>query len=337
MRRLAPRSRILLLVHRLALRSTSGVLRPLWAALHAAATHAAAAFLGAGAPAASVYVRGSTAGDDLLPALSDIDLFVVADRATAARVSRRWPALRRRVPFVGLLFDQPQVHDERALRRIAAADAFTAADAVYGGGDDTLGIDRLRALHRPLAVADSERWRRLRGPERRPWTTTPGDEWVAVRGTWLELRYWWRWVYAACADPVGPRTTALCVKLAAEPVRLWLALVHGERVGGRREALARGLELLEDEEPALRAMLAVQASLTRSPVAPMDDTLAFLVRMSQRLTDALGARIAPAGVDSVTLVGAPPPGGDGRVELLDWRGIVSPSRRVERGDRRRAR
>jgi hypothetical protein len=120
------------------------------------------------------------------------------------------------------------------------------------------------------------------------------------------------------------------VKLVAEPARIWLWLVEREQILARRAVLRRALELMPEEEEALRGALALHDDLPRSPEAPLADELPFCLRMSVRLAGLLEAEIADAETTPVRLLwgagararaarpGARP------LPLADWRAVVVP-------------
>src|SRR4051794_3345938 len=96
----------LLLFHRVMVRTERGPLRPLWAALYAAAMHVVAAYLCYGHRGAAAYVCRSLAIDEPVYGLSDIDLVVVIPGAPGhvgqerKRLKRRWERLCRAVPLL---------------------------------------------------------------------------------------------------------------------------------------------------------------------------------------------------------------------------------------------
>src|SRR5207248_1261142 len=71
------RSRAILAVHRLLLRTAPTPAGRLWALAYRVLARAGAAYLLRGQTGGVVYVRGSFESEDLLPGLSDIDLVVV--------------------------------------------------------------------------------------------------------------------------------------------------------------------------------------------------------------------------------------------------------------------
>ena len=125
-------------------------------------------------------------------------------------------------------------------------------------------------LERPGMFGTAD-WRLLRGPDgaRRSKTTRSSG----AIGAWLELVQWWQWAFAACVEPPDLHRAHLCLKLVAEPARIWLWLAHGERPESRGDVLERALALMPDEEDALRAALDLRAALPRSPVPPLRETL----------------------------------------------------------------
>ena len=297
---------------------------------------AASAYLTWGERGAATYVRGGLSRDDLLPGLSDIDFAIVgasgseAPGVAADRIRLRWQRLARAVPAAALLIDSPRVYEEAELRDMRGTSALTfglAPDkpvrsaAVYT--DDGGLIDRRRALERPGLYGLGADWRLFAGPDRLPPVDVPDAELRRV-AAWLELAYWWRWVPSVCVDPSGPRVPSLCVKLVAEPARIWLWLAHGIRLGDRTEVLERARSLLPEEEPAFRGALELQQSLPHSPAPRLAEVLPALVRLSDRIARLIAAEVQAEGVTEVRLAGAAQLT-DGLLPLVDWRSLVCPA------------
>jgi hypothetical protein len=133
----------------------------------------------------------------------------------------------------------------------------------------------------------------------------------------------------------------MCVKLVAEPSRIWMYLVHGERTGGRAQTLTAALSALPEEAPALERALALQRTLTRSPQPPVAESLRAFVRLSSRIARTLADDLDPAGTTAVDLLGGDelvlPHGGweptgpwptsaaPRLLPLADWRAIAHPT------------
>jgi hypothetical protein len=124
----------------------------------------------------------------------------------------------------------------------------------------------------------------------------------------------------------------LCVKLVAEPARLWLWLVEGERIFGRREVLRRALERMPEEELALRRALELERTLERRPAPPLAEVLNTLLRLSARLATRMATEVVGAGTTTVELVWE---GAEGVMKgprtarllpLVDWRACAAPAR-----------
>lgn len=325
-------------VHRLLLRTARTPLRRLWALGYRVVARLGVVYLVGGQRGAAAYVRAGLGDDEVLPGLSDVDVVVVfaADPAAPGvardRASRRWQRLRRVMPLSVLLFDWPRIYDEADLRDLAGSSALTygldgPADAAkpragFFGPDAT--PDRVRMLERPGLYGATVDWRLLAGPDRRPPQPPPDAQRRRV-AAWLELVYWWQWVSGVCIDPTGPRTAQLCVKLVAEPARIWLWLAHGERPGGRVDALQRALRHMPEEEEALRRALHLYRSLPDAPPAPLAEVLPVLVRLSARIAALIAAQIGEEGATEVRLADA------GRPELVLARGRWRPTDALAEG------
>ena len=316
-----------------------------WLAVYAGVARAGAAYLTRGERGASTYARAGFGTDDFLPGLSDVDLAIVlasdAARpgAASARARRRWARLDRRLPVARLLLDWPRIYEEEELRDLAGDTVFTygladraepgADRAAYGGGRGDM--DTMRMLERPGLYGPAADWRLLRGPERRPAAAGRDPQETRI-AAWLELVYWWRLVFDACVDPGGPHTSTLCVKLVAEPARIWLWLAHRERVESRADALARAIGRLPEEEEALRRALAWQRALPRSADAPLAEALPALMRLSSRIARLIADEVEAEGSTGVRLLGTDPPrliGAEGAhppagLPLCDWRALAFP-------------
>jgi len=293
------------------------------------------AYLARAEPEASAYLRGSIAAGDVLPGLSDVDAALVLPEGPAGpgaarrRAGARWMRLRRAFRLTDLLLDYPLILEEPELREVVNSSAPTHPHATYLGA--AFVQDKVRMLERPGLYGATDDWRLLRGRERRPAESAREPQLRRI-AAWLELSYWWQWAFPVCADPTGPRTASLCVKLVAEPARIWLWLAHGERAGGRVDALERALHVLPEEEQALRLALELQRSLTSDPRPPLDEVVPFLVRLSERIAVRLADEVAEQGTTGVRLGGLDPleivhaHGGprSGVLPLCDWKGLVFP-------------
>jgi hypothetical protein len=254
------RSRLVLAIHRLMLATARNPLRRIWACAYQLTARAVTGYLTWGRASTSAYVRGGLAAGDFLPGVSDVDTAIVvgedpADEGAADRARRRRQRLFRLLPAAELLVEGPMVYDAGALRELVGTSALTfglddhanrgGPSAGYFGRHAT--FDWLRTLERPGLYATTADWRLLRGPDRRP--RAPARDSQSRRiAAWLELVYWWRWVFPACIDPAGPRTAALCLKLIAEPMRIWLWLTHGEATSTRLDALRAAIRRLDSRE-----------------------------------------------------------------------------------------
>jgi hypothetical protein len=286
---------------------------------YAALARAAATYLRRGQQDAATYLTGSLGAGDAIYGLSDIDVLVVAP---GKRVPRR--RVRNR------LFDAA-LCEEGALRDTLAASAFDYGlgdgGAIYFGRSARRPVAGMR--HRPGLGRPAEGWRRIGGPDRRPPVPEPDPQQRRV-AVWHELQWWWRYAFSVCADPSGPRTAHLCLKLVAEPVRAWLWLAHGEAPRRRRDALERGLWLIPDEEDALRLALELDRAMTRSPEPPLAGSLAALTRLSARIARRIVAEAESAGGDEVELdwdgelALTPHADAPGLLPLADWRALAIP-------------
>lgn len=271
---------------------------------------------------ASAYVRGGAEGPDFVPGLSDVDLTIVLAEdgsrpgAAARRARRRRDRLRRALPCSRLVLDWPCVYEDGELRELAAGSALTLGGPACAG--DPENLDRLLMLERPGLYGTTAGWHLIRGPGwRAPEPVRDSQERLVA--AWLELTFWWRHLFAACAGPVEPRLADMCVKCVAEPARIWLWLVEGERIAGRGDVLRRAIEEMPEEREVLERALVLQAELHRSPDPPLAETLPGMIRISGRIATLMDAAADAAGSTEVRLTGDPP--GD-RLPLLDWRALV---------------
>jgi predicted nucleotidyltransferase len=322
-------------VHRALLRAARPPFDRVWALAYRLVARVWAAYLAGRERDAGAYARGSIGAGDVLPGLSDVDVALVLAEdprgpgVARERVAARWMRLRRRFRVTDLLLDYPVALEEPELREVVGSSALTHARPTYLGG--TLVQDKIRMLERPGLYGATGYWRLIRGRDRRP-AEPERDPQQRRIAAWLELSYWWQWAYPVCADPAGPRTASLCVKLVAEPARIWLWLAHGERAGGRVDVLQRALRKLPEEETVIRGALELQARLTTSPPPPLDEVIPFLVRMSERVAQRLADEVRDQGVTEVRLTGVDPleivhaHGGPrtGVLPLCDWRALVFP-------------
>ena len=286
----------------------------MWAWTYRLLAWAWASYLIAGERDAAGYVRGSLSGDDVLPGLSDIDVVVVLSddpagaRAAAVRASGRWTRLRTRFRLTDMLLDYPMVFEHHELVEVVNSSTFTfglygpaqRGSAYYG---ERVSHDQVRLLERPGLYGTTTDWRLLRGRDRRPPEHARDAQRRSI-AAWLELCSWWQWVFPVCVDPTGPRAASLCVKLVAEPVRIWLWLSDGERLGRRADVLRRGLDRLPEEEAALRRALELHQALPDGPEPPLAEVLPVLARMSSRIADLIASQVIDAGTTPVRFAGA---------------------------------
>jgi hypothetical protein len=330
---------------RLMLRTSAGLLRPVWRLCYSVSARLAAAYLSGRQPDCAVYAVGSVGGPDAVYGVSDIDLVVVAPRASGrpgqageAAVARR-ELLRRALPPLRQLlsvdvFESPDL--ERAMMRCPSLRTGPSALLPAPPGADAQ--PPALALRAGLGLPASA-WRLLAGPPRLP--HAPGHEHQPQVAAWLELQQWWRHAFSACLNPSGPRAPYTCVKLAAEPARIYIWLTRCEWASSRREALEWGLEALPDERDTFERALALLEELHHSPEPPLAEMLAALRRLSAHIGQQLAVDLQQAGATDVRLGWQaegrlPVPGQhDGLpavleapplLPLADWRALVWPSR-----------
>jgi hypothetical protein len=226
--------------------------------------------------------------------------------SVAEATRARWRRVTQRSPSLGKLVDLA-VYEDAVLADATQASALThglegepdAAPACYFGDAPLNDYSELRerpGLYRPL-----DGWVQLGGAERRLPTRTYDAQERRIAG-WLELSVWWKNAAAACLDQAARHVPFLCVKLVAEPARVWLWLVHGEEVARRTDALARASELLPEEEPAFLKALALLHALPRSPRPPLREALGALLRLSERIADEIARGLADYRTTEVELV-----------------------------------
>jgi hypothetical protein len=335
--------RAVLAVRRAMLRTERGPIRPLWAAAYAAAIHALAVCLSWRERDAAVYARGTLGAGDPVYGQSDIDVAVVVPGAPegagggSGRVRRRWKRLCRAFPLLRKIVDLA-VYEDAELGAAATSSTFTARRPVHFG--DWKLRDEGRLLVRPGLYRPLRTWRLLRGPDRRPAQSAWDHQACRIAG-WLELQFRWRWAFTACCNPSASGAAYMCVKLVADPARIWLWLVHGEEVLGRREALERGLHRIPEEETALRRTLDLYRALPMVPEPPLAEALDACIRLSARLARRLAEDVEGQGIVPVRLLWDPgdglalPPAAREAVRgltgeepdllpLADWRARASP-------------
>ena len=161
---------------------------------------------------------------------------------------------------------------------------------------------RVRMLQRPGLDGGTADWRLLRGPDRRPAQQAIDPQERRI-GAWLELVQWWQWAFGACVEPTSPHAAHLCLKLVAEPARIWLALhttAAGEpwrRAGARARAAPRGGGCAaRGAGPAPRCQFARRPA-PRDAAGPRAHDVA-------RIAGMLGQQVRDAGATEVQLVEA---------------------------------
>jgi hypothetical protein len=179
-------------------------------------------------------------------------------------------------------------------------------------------VDDLNVASRPMLEPPARAWHRLSGPPRLPSAAEPAAD-QRGRIAWLELQHWWRYAFDASVA-TGPQTPYLCVKLASEPARIWLWLVHGERVPSRREALRRGIESIPEERETFERALELQRALPHSPDPPLAPALEAFFRLTARMARRLAEEVEAEGFEDVRLIR-----GEDELPLVDRRALTWPS------------
>jgi hypothetical protein len=305
--------RLRTIVQRGMLRADKGPMRTVWRAVYACATRCYVAYVRRGESGSAAFVRGTVASDEALHGLSDIDVTIVVapdpsgPGVARARVRRRCRRVSRALPAVADLFGWPAVYEDTDLADAVAAPVLTyklsdepgqARDAVYSGpGFDE---DKLRLAERPQLYGPMHDWRLVAGPDRRPHQAPPDADGRRI-AAWLELQYWWQWAFAACARAGQPQNAYLCVKLIAEPVRIWLWLARGERVLTRAEALDKGPDLFPAEAEAFALARNLYGRLRSMPAAPLAEVLPVFLSLSAHVAHELARQVEPAGTTHVRL------------------------------------
>lgn len=259
--------------------------------------------------------------------MSDIDLAVVVPRnggpngSARSQVLARYTCLQGIAPWLtNTILDVPVVVERDDL---AAPRADRAVYFGPGAHQDRIGLAERPGLRGPTAG-----WVRVGGTgDPLPSLRSPGA--AVPSAAWRELQWWWRVLLQSLALPETPASAFLCLKLIAEPARLWLALRHGEYPSSRREALTLARRLLPEEEQAFERALALERALPAGPSAPQEEFLGYLVSLSQRIASLLEER---AGADGVAValdwdtedefaggLGAGEPGRSRQLPLADGR------------------
>lgn len=285
---------------------------------------------------ASIYLKGSFASREEVHGISDVDLVVVlprdGSRQGSAQLSARewWKKVGHRFPLFRLVIQHCWFYEEDDLRESLSAPCLTYGLASNHNSiaDDRAAFLGPHPLHdnmglqtHPSLYGARDEWRKLAGTDRLS-RACPHDPQSRRLAAWLDLQYWWRHAFQACADPTRDHVPLLCVKLLAEPVRLLLWVEHGERVATREDALRRGLSELPDEREVLQLGLDLLKALPRSPDAPLPEVIAALLRQTERLALHMSAAADAAGSVDVKLTG----GNSGELlPLADWRARAVPS------------
>ena len=302
---------------RLMLRSAHTPLKALWGLAYGSVVQAALVWLRQRHGGASIYLKGSFVSGEELYGISDVDLVVVlpADGtphgSAQLRAREGWKKLCQRVPLFRVVIEHCWFYEEDDLRESLSAPCLT-----YGLASGDHGIEEDRAAflgphslrdHTSLQIRPSlygvrNEWRKVRGRNQLI-TATSDDAQDRRVAAWLDLQYWWRYAFLACAEPERDHVPLLCVKLLAEPVRLWLWLARGEMVATREAALRRGLSEMPEERDAFQLGLDLLGALPHSPRPPLSEVIAALLRQTERLALHMSEATAGAGSIDVKLTG----------------------------------
>ena len=301
------------------LRTGRSPLRHLWRALYLATARAAAVWLAR--KGGTIYLTGSLAHGEPLYGLSDLDLVAVSrDQDGRKQMERDLARLYRAAPTLRRLMAHTGLYDRAELDAVTSSTFLT-----YGCGTGEASFlgagvrDPMILLERPGLGGPARDWRRLRGPlAARPIARTRQDERIAA---WLELQHRWKLAYSRWADPPSYATAAGVATLLAEIARIWLWLVAGEDVTGRRGPLERAACLLEDERQPLPAAVSVLERLPRCQPLPAAELWSSYLRLSERIARCIGEELRGLPVRQVELDGDPLPRG---LSLRDWPGLALP-------------
>ncbi len=284
---------------RFVIRTSEGPLRHVWRAAYAGLARGWALWLRGGDRRATAFVRRSVGARAVRYGVSDIDLAVVvpADPGRPGRarerVLSRHDRLLRALPSPGTaLLDRPMVLESDELAGVARMSSLTASSAVYFGPrshQDRIVLHDLPGLRGPTTE-----WRRVSGPARALPRPTSDRARLCV-AAWLALQALWRLLLQDCPAPARAHSPYFCLKLVAEPARIWLALSSAEFPVSHREILERALPLLPEEERAIRRALWLERRLTDGVQPPLAEFLGYLVGLSDRIAAELERRRAIGG------------------------------------------
>jgi predicted nucleotidyltransferase len=322
---------------RLMLRTSGTPLRAAWSFAYWSVVRAAIRNIRRRYRDAAIYLKGSLATGEAVYGVSDVDLVVVltgnAAQPGAVQLGAResWKKIAGRNPFFRLVIQHCWFHEEDDLRVSLSDSCLTHDRAVFLGGRPI--CDHMGLQTRPVLYGPHGDWKRLSGRDRLP---PPSAEDPQARriAAWLDLQYWWRHAFEMCVRPDSAHVPLLCVKLIAEPVRLWLWVEKGERVATRRAALLRGLSELPEERDTLELGLELLDALPRSPKPPVPEAIAALLRQTERLARNMRESVDSRGWQDVRLAGADEPvvapglrdrmPGAKLLPLADWRARAVP-------------
>jgi hypothetical protein len=323
---------------RLMLRTANTPLRAVWALTYRSVMQTAVAWLRRRHSGAAIYLKGSFASREEVYGISDVDLVVVLPRdgtpQGSAQLSARenWKKLCRRFPVFGFVIQHCWFYEEDDLRESLSASCLTYGLASNDDGEvndrggflgphplhDHMGLQALPSLY-----GARDEWQHLAGTDRLPGAGLDDEQSRRV-AAWLHLQNWWRYAFLACAEPARDYVPLLCVKLIAEPMRLWLWVTHGERVATREAALQRGLLELPEEREVLQLGLDLLKALSRSPHPPLPEAVDALLRQTERLALQMSAAADSAGYVDVRLAGCEELKPGALLPLVDWRARAVP-------------
>jgi hypothetical protein len=287
----------------------------MWALAYAFVAQAFGLWLRRGDRGVTVYATRGLGARSVVYGISDIDLAVIAagdarhPGRARQRVERRYESLRRLLPWLcNSILDVPMV-----LERDELVQASGAPMAMYGfignsGLSEPAAVyfgarahrHRIRLHERAGLLGPTTGWQRLSGPDVS--LPQPRRDRSQLRvAAWLELQWWWRFFFEACGQPPSANLPFLCVKIVAEPARIWLALARGEYPSSRREVLERVLSVLPEEEVGVSRALWLEAALPHEPAPPVAEFLRYLVRFSCRIAAVLIDEVAASGTSAVRL------------------------------------